>query len=254
LRSYKIAGQIPEYTNKLRIGVLKDEKILRDILDKGVKTVTAQEREAISNKHVAINVQNRVDYSLAWKILAGSCIAIFIQIRRHRTLSTLNKELERLSVTDRLTGLFNRLKIDETLDAAIKMANRYNQPLSIVMVDLDHFKEVNDTHGHQVGDKVLVEVARILKANSRETDVVGRWGGEEFMFVCIQTDETGVLNFAEKLRQAFQNNYFPVVQHKTASFGVTTWLKDDTVEELVARADEALYEAKKNGRNRVEVK
>ena len=254
LFNLKIAGQIPEYTNKLRIGVLKDEKILRNILDKGVKTVTAQEREAISNKHVAINVQNAVDYSLAWKILAGACIAIFIQIRRHRTLSSLNKELERLSVTDRLTGLFNRLKIDETLDAAIKMANRYNQPLSIVMVDLDHFKEVNDTHGHQVGDKVLVEVARILKANSRETDVVGRWGGEEFMFVCIQTDETGVLNFAEKLRQAFQNNYFPVVQHKTASFGVTTWLKDDTVEELVARADEALYEAKKNDRNRVEVK
>jgi len=254
LFNLKIAGQIPEYTNKLRIGVLKDEKILRDILDKGVKTITPQERAVISNKHVAINIQQGVDYHLAWKILAGSCFIILLGIFRHRKLSALNKELERLSVTDRLTGLFNRMKLDETFDTEIKLAIRYSHPLSIIMVDIDHFKEVNDTYGHQVGDKVLVEFAGMLQVNTRETDMVGRWGGEEFVVICRQTDKTGVLKLAEKLRQTFQDHQFPVVQRKTASFGVSTWLEGDKAEELVARADEALYAAKNNGRNRVEAR
>lgn len=254
LFNMKIAGQIPEYTNKLRIGVLKDEKILRDILNKGVKTITPQEREAISNRHVAINVQQGVDYGLAWKILAGSCIVLLLGIMRHRKLTFLNKELERLSVTDRLTGLFNRVKLDETFNTEINAANRYKKAFSIIMVDIDHFKEVNDSYGHQVGDKVLVEVAHILQANTRSTDVVGRWGGEEFMVVCRQTDKDGVLKLAENLRKTFQDHLFPVVQQKTVSLGITTYKEGDRSDDLVARADEALYEAKRNGRNRVEVK
>jgi diguanylate cyclase (GGDEF)-like protein len=254
LFNLKIAGQIPEYTNKLRIGVLKDEKILRAILDKGVKTITPQEREAISNKHVAINIQQGIDYRLVWKILAGSCFILLIGILRHRKLKALNEELERLSVTDRLTGLFNRMKLDEAFNTEIKLAIRYNQSFSIIILDIDHFKMVNDSYGHQVGDKVLVEFARILQLNTRETDIVGRWGGEEFMVVCRRTDKIGVQELAEKLRQTIQDHPFPVVQHKTASFGVTTWLEGDKTEELVARADEALYEAKNNGRNRVEVR
>lgn len=253
LFNLKIAGQIPEYTNKLRIGVLKDEKTLRNILDKGVKTITAQEREAISNKHVTINVQQGVDYRLVWKIFAGFSLAMLLVIYRHRKLSAINKELERLSVTDRLTGLYNRMKLDEVFDTEIKLAIRYTQPFSIIMVDIDHFKVVNDTYGHQVGDKVLIKFADILQVNTRETDVVGRWGGEEFMVICRRTDRVGVLELAEKLRQTVQDHPFPVVQHKTASFGVTTWLDDDKPENMVARADEALYAAKNNGRNRVEV-
>ncbi len=254
LFNLKIAGQIPEYTNKLRIGVLKDEKILRDILNKGVKTITQQEREAISNKHVLIQVQQGADYRLIGKILAGSCFVMILGFIWNRKLSTLNKELVRLSITDRLTGLFNRMKLDETFDVEIKLANRYNQPFSIIIVDMDHFKHVNDSYGHQVGDKVLVEVASILQVNTRDTDIVGRWGGEEFMVICKQTDKIGVLKLAEKLRQAFQDHNFPVVQRKTASFGVTTWQEGDKAEDMVSRADEALYAAKNNGRNRVEVK
>lgn len=252
LFNLKIAGQIPEYTNKLRIGVLKEEKILCNILNKGVKTITPEEREAISNKYIPINIQRGVDYHLAWKVFAGSCFALLLVILRHKKLTALNKELERLSITDRLTGLFNRIKLDETFDAEIKLAIRYNQPFSVIMVDIDHFKEVNDSYGHQVGDKVLVEFSNILKINTRETDIVGRWGGEEFMIICRYSDESGVLKLAEKLRLAIQNHTFPPAQRKTASFGVTIWLEGDKTENLVARADEALYAAKNNGRNRVE--
>ena len=251
LFNLKISGQIPEYTNKLRIGVLKDERILREILDKGVQTITPQERRAISNNHVAIKIEQGVDYGLAGKIFAGSCFAIFLGILRHRKLSALNKELERLSVTDKLTGLYNRMKLDETFASEIKLSNRYQNTFSVIMVDIDHFKEVNDSFGHQVGDEVLIETARILKANTRETDIVGRWGGEEFVVICTQTDKAGVLKLAEKLRQTFQDHTFSVVQQKTASFGVTTSRRGDKTNDLVARADEALYAAKRNGRNQV---
>ncbi|MDD2464100.1 MAG: diguanylate cyclase [Desulfobulbus sp.] len=254
LFNLKISGQIPEYTNNLRIGVLKDEDILRNILDKGVKTITPQEREAISNKYVAVKIEKGVDYRLAWKIIIGSSFALLLGILRHRKLYILNKELERLSATDKLTGLFNQMKLDEAFESELKLSNRYNTAFSIIMVDIDHFKEINDSFGHQVGDKVLVEVARILKANTRGTDRVGRWGGEEFVIVCTQTDKQGVLKLAEKLRQTFQEHNFPIVQQKTASFGVTTSRSGDKPNDLVARADEALYAAKHNGRNQVAVR
>lgn len=254
LFNLKISGQIPEYTNQLRIGVLKDEPLLRSILDKGVQTVTPQEREAISNRHVPINVQQGMDYRLAWQILGGAGVALLLAILWNRKLRALNKELERLSVTDRLTGMFNRVKLDEAFDAEIRRAIRFEQPFSIIMVDIDHFKVVNDTHGHQAGDQVLVEVARLLQNNTRETDIVGRWGGEEFLVICTQTEAEGVLKLAQNLCRVFRRHHFPVVQRMTASLGVTTYLDGDRSNDLVARADEALYAAKASGRNRVETR
>ncbi len=254
LFNLKISGQIPELTNKLRIGVLKEETLLRDILDKGVKTLSAQERETISNKHVSINVQQGVDYSLVWKILAGAVIVLLTVTYWNRKLSVLNKELERLSVTDKLTGLYNRLKIDAVLEHEITRSQRFGQPFSLILLDIDHFKSVNDTYGHQAGDLVLIAVASILAGNTRKTDIVGRWGGEEFIVICPQTDEIGVLNLAEGLREKFQAYDFPVAKHKTASFGVTTYRQGDQPKEIVQRVDEALYLAKNNGRNRVEAR
>jgi diguanylate cyclase (GGDEF)-like protein len=254
LFNLKISGQIPEYTNHLRIGVLKDEQLLRSILNKGVQTITPQEREAISNKHVPINVQQGIDYRLVWQILGGASLALMLAILWNRKLSALNKELERLAVTDRLTGLFNRVKLDEAFEADIKRSIRFGQAFSIIMLDIDHFKEVNDVHGHQAGDQVLVEVARLLKDNIRATDIAGRWGGEEFLVICAQTDAEGVLKLAQNLHLKFQNHCFPVVQRKTASFGVTTYVEGDKSNDMVARADAALYTAKNNGRNQVAIK
>lgn len=254
LFNLKIAGQIPDFTNKLRIGVIKREPVLRNILDKGVSTLTSQEREAISNKHVSIQVQQGIDYLLVWKILAavaGALLVIFFWMRK---LRMLNKELARLSVTDRLTGLFNRMKLDEALALETQRAQRTGQPFSLIMVDVDHFKLVNDTHGHQTGDRVLVEVAHLLRDGTREIDLVGRWGGEEFLVICPYTESEGAYQLAEGLRQKIQNHPFFCVQYKTASFGVATYVAGEPLQNLLARADAALYVAKNGGRNRVEVR
>lgn len=251
LFNLKIAGQVPEYTNNLRIGVLKDEKILRDILDKGVKTITPQEREAIANKHVLVIAQKGIDYSLVWKILAVLALVLLVSGYWIRKLNALNKKLERLSITDKLTGVFNRVKFDAVLETEIQRSVRFQHPFSVIMLDIDHFKQVNDIHGHQAGDAVLTEIARLLQANTRETDILGRWGGEEFIIICPQTDINGALGLAKNLCRIINEHNFPIVQHKTASFGVTAYQPGDHAESLVARADAALYQAKHNGRNQV---
>ncbi len=254
LFNLKIAGHVPDFTNKLRIGVVQHAPVLRDILDKGVKTLTSQEREAISNKHVSIQVQQGIDHRLVWKILAAAAVillAIFFWVRK---LHALNKELERLSITDRLTGLFNRMKLDEALASESLRAQRTGQLFSIILIDVDHFKQVNDMHGHQTGDRVLIELAQLLQANTREIDIVGRWGGEEFLVICPHTDSAGACRLAENLRQKMQTCHFTVVENKTASFGVATFRPEDQSKDIVARADTALYAAKAGGRNRVEAR
>jgi len=253
LFNLKIAGQVPEMTNRLSIGVLKDETVLRDVLDKGVATLTPQDRETISNKHVSIQVQSGIDYALAWKVVAGAFVLLMIAVYWNRKLSALNKELNRLSITDKLTGLYNRVKTDDMLNGEIHRAQRFGHPFGLILLDIDLFKTVNDTYGHQVGDQVLVDVAQILRTTIRQTDVVGRWGGEEFIIICPQADESGTFNLAENLREKLAQHVFTSGEHKTASFGVTAYKPGDTSKDIVARADAALYQAKQQGRNRVVV-
>ncbi|RIX41577.1 MAG: diguanylate cyclase [Rhodocyclales bacterium GT-UBC] len=254
LFNLKIAGQIPAFDNQLRIGVIKSEPVLRDILDKGVRTISAQERQGIANWHVAINVQQGVDYTLVWQVLLASLVVVLIFLYWNRKLSSLNARLELLSVTDKLTGLFNRLKLDELLDTEIRRARRSADPFGVIMLDIDHFKRINDSHGHQVGDQVLVSLVRLLVDNTRQTDWLGRWGGEEFLVICPHTGLEGTRQLAEHLRAACAEHGFPVIGSLTASFGVTAWEADDHPEHLIGRADSALYEAKRQGRNQVRVR
>lgn len=167
-------------------------------------------------------------------------------------LHEAKEKAEILAITDRLTGLFNRLKLDQTFSSEFERCQRYNHPLSVVICDLDHFKSVNDTFGHQVGDEVLKEISKILKENVRTIDIPGRWGGEEFLVICPETDLNGARVLAEKIRQAVEVYSFPTVGHKTASFGVAELSSADSMETLTQRSDEALYRAKSAGRNRVE--
>jgi len=169
----------------------------------------------------------------------------------HAQLALKNRELERLSATDHLTQAYNRLKIDELMREEVERAKRYQRVLSIIMIDIDHFKEVNDQYGHQTGDLVLKEIVSIINENSRNIDFLGRWGGEEFIIVCPETDITGVRIMAEKLRQKIEEFNFSIVKRKTASFGVACLTPEDDEESLIRKADESLYFAKNNGRNRV---
>lgn len=164
---------------------------------------------------------------------------------------TSQKVVEELSITDQLTQLFNRIKIEAVFNDEIQRAGRYHTLFSIIMLDIDHFKHVNDTYGHDIGDKTLVDVAKILKQNSRTTDVVGRWGGEEFMIILPQTNANEAYEHAQKLREKIEQHNFEVVGRKTSSFGVSSFIDGDTSKTIVKRADDALYEAKKSGRNRV---
>jgi diguanylate cyclase (GGDEF)-like protein len=164
-----------------------------------------------------------------------------------------NKQLETLSISDRLTGLYNRLKLDQVLEEELARNKRGSSGFSVILLDVDHFKSVNDTFGHQVGDQVLIVIAKILKEGIREVDVVGRWGGEEFLIVCSETDQEGARVLAEKMRAAIAACAFPVVGTKTSSFGVAALRAQETVDALIARADSALYRAKDGGRNCVEV-
>ena len=120
------------------------------------------------------------------------------------------------------------------------------------MLDIDLFKQVNDTHGHQVGDDVLIEVANILKSYSRDVDIVGRWGGEEFLVISPRANKDGLIQLAEKLRQTIESHEFSTIKSKTASFGLTAYHEGDSSHTIIARADKALFMAKDNGRNRVE--
>ncbi len=164
---------------------------------------------------------------------------------------TNKKIAEKLSITDKLTQLYNRLKLDEIFSMKLAVAQRYNTPFSVIMIDIDHFKEVNDIWGHQAGDDVLKEFSTILKEHARETDIIGRWGGEEFLIILQDTDINGAIKLAEKLRKLIFEYTFPFVGHKTASFGVSTYHAGDDEKNIIKRADNALYEAKKAGRNLV---
>ncbi len=164
---------------------------------------------------------------------------------------TDKKRVEKLSVTDKLTQLYNRVRIEEIFMVEIAKFHRYNTCFSVILLDIDFFKEVNDTYGHNVGDVFLKELAQLLRSSIRIDDVVGRWGGEEFIILSNNYSVEGVMAFAEKIRKNIDEHEFTTVGHKTASIGVAILNKEDTQESVVYRADKSLYQAKKSGRNKV---
>ncbi|MDY0122104.1 MAG: diguanylate cyclase [Sulfurimonas sp.] len=168
----------------------------------------------------------------------------------HKELLQTKEELQLLYVRDKLTGLHNRVKIDEVIENEINRFERYNIPFSIILADIDHFKKLNDSFGHLLGDEILQEFAQKLQENIRNTDFVARWGGEEFLIVCPQVDEAEASIIAEKLRKKIEENSFGG-HALSASFGVACYEMKQSQDQLLHNADVALYEAKKRGRNQV---
>jgi diguanylate cyclase (GGDEF)-like protein len=168
----------------------------------------------------------------------------------------LYEQAERLATIDGLTGLLNRRTLTTQLAARVREAQRYRRPLSLVLLDVDHFKKVNDTHGHPAGDAVLRGVAAVARAQARETDLVARYGGEELAVVLPETDAAGARTIAERLRAAVEGTSHVTEQGSlrvTVSVGVATWPGGgQNPDELLTTADRALYRAKQTGRNRVE--
>ncbi|MFA5354327.1 MAG: diguanylate cyclase [Thermodesulfovibrionales bacterium] len=187
---------------------------------------------------------------------------IFADGRPARTIGTvqdvtervaLEMELEKQATTDALTGIPNRYRFNETLGHEIERCRRYGVPLSLVMFDIDNFKNINDTHGHDVGDEVLKHIARTVRAMIRNSDFFARWGGEEFMILATHTGLEDGARLAERLRAGIEGKPYGTIG-VTLSFGVTAYRNHATVEDLLKCADDALYEAKNMGRNQVRIK
>jgi len=167
----------------------------------------------------------------------------------------LHKEVERLAIVDSLTGLYNRRHFFKRLDSEFSGASRYSHPIAVIMIDLDDFKSINDNYGHQQGDRILIETSRILKEKTRQTDVWGRYGGEEFIGYVSHTDRNGVAIMAEKVRSSVEEFRFPGMNGKrvTISVGVALYPEGsvETIDDIIKLADDHLYKAKKQGKNRV---
>jgi diguanylate cyclase len=172
---------------------------------------------------------------------------------RYISQRTIAEDMSKLAMIDSLTQVDNRRLLNQLLEEEVKRVERHQLPLSILLFDLDWFKRINDTLGHNTGDRVLQEVAQLLRQNIRTSDPFGRWGGDEFLCMAINSDGEQAVELAERLREALQRHRFSAVKKVSASFGVTTFQKGDTPETLIRRADLGLYKAKANGRNRVEV-
>ncbi|MEZ0219100.1 MAG: diguanylate cyclase [Tardiphaga sp.] len=175
-----------------------------------------------------------------------------VQMDKRLELQELASDLRFRAHTDPLTGLSNRLRFNEATALEMSRAQRYGTPLSLVLYDIDHFKTINDTYGHLAGDKVLIELSRFVGARIRVSDILARWGGEEFAILLPESDALEAAQFAEILRGSIADLNFGGVGSITCSFGIAQIQDRMTVDELVARADRALYRAKTNGRNRVE--
>lgn len=161
--------------------------------------------------------------------------------------------LVKMASVDSLTGIYNRRKFSEILEYEAQRSKRYHQPLALLMIDIDHFKHVNDTYGHQAGDEALIRIADIFKTWLRKSDVYARWGGEEFIVLLTQTNLSEARLVAEKLRQHIAEITVKDKLPVTASFGVSLFDENEDTLLLVKRADDALYQSKNDGRNRVSV-
>lgn len=167
----------------------------------------------------------------------------------NRELRSVNLELEQQASTDRLTQAFNRRHCEELTLREMSRARRYNLPLSVILFDIDHFKHVNDTYGHAVGDSVLIELVRLVRAHLRSSDVLARWGGEEFVIVAPSSLEEAAA-LAGKLLERVREHDFTHVGRVTVSAGISSLHYRDTLDTLMRRVDRALYDAKESGRDR----
>jgi len=254
----KISGEVPGYHNQLRMGVLKSETTLRDILNKGVASITDTERMQIVARHTGMQVvaQKVTDWRLVSMLMALLLAVVITSLFWHLRLRRLNRRLAGMARTDALTGVGNRNALDEWFQHELLRARRFERPLSVIILDIDHFKAINDSQGHLVGDQVLRAMASLLQANLRETDKLFRWGGEEFLVICSETPREAALSLAQRLLEQVRSKHFEPGGRLTVSAGVaclqTQGGAPDGGQDLFQRADQALYRAKHAGRDRVE--
>tara|TARA_Y100000782_G_scaffold29777_2_gene33300 strand:- start:21953 stop:24916 length:2964 start_codon:yes stop_codon:yes gene_type:complete len=272
----KIGGRLDEDW-KLAVAIRNDSPELLSMFNKATDYITEEEHSKVFQRWVSVKFEHDTNYDLIWKLIFAAIIIITaitlwnwklsrlnkklkleIGLREtaetqlqilNETLNSKNDELSILSTTDALTGLNNRLHIETLLEEELFRLQQFKQPLTILLLDVDLFKKINDQHGHLCGDSVLKQFAQIIVDNTRKTDKIGRWGGEEFMILLPETNAKMAYRLAEKLRTAIAAELFEEVDQVTASFGLAEATEDQSSRELIKKADSALYQAKDQGRN-----
>ena len=210
-------------------------KKLNDEINKQKSNLIHQE-DVISSQQVAISV-----------LLLLSLIIVILSV----FIFKQNRRLNELSLVDPLTGLYNRRAFNPKIRNEIDQFERYGTPLTLLVIDVDYFKTINDTYGHDVGDNVLKEIANLIRDYVRKTDFCVRWGGEEFVVLATSTQQDKALIMAQNLRVAIENHNFGIDQNVTISIGLTSLEEGDQLESFIRKADKALYRAKQSGRNQI---
>ena len=240
-------------------GVDLCKKIIESNPDQLILVISAHTESNKLLKLIDIGIYKFLQKPVNYKDLVNSLSLIISKIKREKNFVELetkvkniknhNEKLNELVLTDKLTSIYNRRFIDNVLTE--KLSNKHNSDLTIIFIDIDNFKLINDVHGHIVGDQILIEFANVLKNNIRSNDLLGRWGGEEFIIISDNTDLEAARNIAEKLRVIVSEAKFSKINKLTASFGLASYEEKDCITSLIQKADYSLYKAKKDGKNRV---
>jgi polar amino acid transport system substrate-binding protein len=249
-RTIKISGTT-SYNQHLHFMVRADYPELRSIIDKTIDTIPPHALNAILNRISKPPEEGRIDYELITKIIITALVVIGALFYRQSVLKRHNEALLKMANTDKLTRLHNRLKLDRSLDELYETYRRYHRTFALILLDIDNFKQINDYYGHLAGDRALRALADLLKNHLRATDIPGRWGGEEFLIICPETDAAGAMQLANHLRESIAGTSIQGIGRLTCSFGVTAMTENDSSDSIVKRVDDALYKAKNAGKNRV---
>jgi polar amino acid transport system substrate-binding protein len=252
----KISGVLDKQYS-MSVGVRRDLPLLLSIYNKAIAETHEVDRQQILNNWLSLEFDYKMNPTRIWQLLAG--VVLFSSLfffhyytirRANRQLQQANRKLERISQHDHLTGMPNRLYLQQAFEYELERYHRYGHVFALLLMDIDHFKRINDAFGHVFGDEVLKTMADLLSENVRGSDIAGRWGGEEFLILCPETDLQGAWSLAEQLRKLIAQTDFGADDMViTASFGVTDFRDDEMIEDCIKRADQALYQAKHSGRN-----
>lgn len=248
----KVSSRLYE-KDELRVATRSDQPILHSIFEKSVRNLDEGTMQGIYNRWMStVEEVPWIDRDVIYKTFGFIILGSLMFGWRYYNLRRLNTKLREMSITDKLTGLYNRQKTDQRLIEEKTVLSRYPEyRTSVMLIDIDYFKTINDTYGHQAGDTVLCELAGIFRKNVRSIDIVGRWGGEEFIVILPHTGLEQAVSVAENLRSAVAEHPFETYGTVTISIGVGEMDRTLSVHENIAHVDCALYKAKREGRNLV---
>lgn len=271
LANLKVSGQTP-YSFNLSLGLRNDSPMLLAVMEKALASISPQEHAEIYDRWVRAPASEGFPWARVLPVLLGLLLLLLLlglytlhlaqlnlRIRSfnerlqdaEKQLLEKNAQLEQLSITDKLTGIYNRHHLDKVLLEQLALSKRHHRPLTVVLFDLDYFKELNDTHGHQMGDQILQDFAELVKNSVRVSDVFGRWGGEEFLLICPETTLQQAIGVADKIRSKLEQHEFEGGIRQRVSAGVMALSEGMTVDQLLSAVDKQLYIAKESGRNQV---